>query len=261
MKKFSFAVIAVLVFSLSSGVFAYTATTQDEAILNSVYKKIDELVENNSTKAEKVKSKLEVALKSFDTETRIWFILNELYVYMVANMAVSVDDANDEKIDRESDEEKTVLVREEDEKTEVENGKYIVDSVEYEIEWLYFFDEVGTENTFSEMKQPENWYRLIVEFTYKNIHESEDKYPGTFLVVDWENQYEESSTAKVYGEYQMWYESYTYDLKPWTKKTTYVWFDVKNKDLKDWYLTIDSFSFSDDDLKIQLEDIWTIKKK
>lgn len=122
------------------------------------------------------------------------------------------------------------------------NTPFIVGWIEYQILSIRKFDKIGVTYQYIETnyEYPENWVRLIIEYSFKNIS-SKNWYAGEMRIQNWEDLYDESSTASVYSEEQMGYDTYRWSILEWAKKTTYVWFDAKPHTLEWATLFIQSF--------------------
>ena len=162
-------------------------------------------------------------------------------------------------------EETKVEVKSEEKKVEATESKLIDPTkpftlgwIEYEIIWFRTFDFIWNSNTkYSDYRKfPENDKWLLLEFTYKNVSEYDDKYMWSFVIINWENQYNKSSTASVYAKYQLWYDSNnSKPLKKWAKEKAYYWYDIKESDIWKWRLVLEGWWFSDDDIDIDITKI------
>jgi hypothetical protein len=131
------------------------------------------------------------------------------------------------------------------------NTKFEIDWIEYELLWFKKIDIIGSD---SNPQSPKNNYFLFLEFNYKNIS-NENWYNWTFILKDWENMYNESSTASVYWKYNLWYEAEISPLLTWTKRKKFVWFDVKSSSFSDWMLRVGSWPFSEKFIDIPMKNL------
>jgi len=113
------------------------------------------------------------------------------------------------------------------------NTPFIVWWIEYQILSVKSLDKIwSSTNEYIWYKYPDNGTRLMLEYSFKNIN-SEYWYAWEMRIQNGEDLYDESITAVVYAEEQMWYEEYGTSILEWAKKDTYVWFDVK-ADTLEW---------------------------
>lgn len=130
--------------------------------------------------------------------------------------------------------------------------------MEYEIVGFKTYDFIGNPNTrYSDYRKfPENDKWVILEFTVKNVSEYDDQYMWSFIITNWENQYEKNSTAGVFSKYQLWYDSkWSTQLKKWVKVKSYNWYDMNESDIWKWRLVLESRPFWDKTLEIDITKI------
>lgn len=144
-----------------------------------------------------------------------------------------------------------------DKKSDVQETNVVtVDWIEYTLKTVHIYDWIGNGNTkYNDYRKfPENDKWLIIEYTAKNTN-TEDKYEWDFTLVSNWNQYDESTTARVYWEYQLWNNKHSTKLKPDGQFTTFQWFDVKEEDIWKWILYVQGRLNDWEEVKVDLSKI------
>lgn len=131
------------------------------------------------------------------------------------------------------------------------------DGIEYEILWFKTFDKVWTLTRHVDYrKSPENDTFLIMELTFKNVSWEDWEYRWSFQIVNWENQYDESITADVYADEQMWYKpNSATKMNNWVKVKWWLWFDIKREDIWKWRLILKAFGSLDKKIDLDITKI------
>ena len=138
------------------------------------------------------------------------------------------------------------------------NKPFTLSNVEYTILSVQMFDKVGWQDMFSDYKIPKNGKYLMIEFSYKNLSEDDDKTAWMMSIIDGERQYQQSSEWKVYWEKQMNWDkdlksdNWTSYIPPWIKKTVFVSFDVPESVMQNWIFTIDWWYFLDKKTSVKI---------
>jgi len=124
------------------------------------------------------------------------------------------------------------------------NTPFTVWWIEYQMLSIKILDKIGSStNEYIWYKYPTNWSRLMIEYSFKNI-DSKYWYAGDIRIQNWEDLYDESTTASVYSEEQMGYDTYRASILEWAKKTTYIGFDVKSETLEGATIFVKSWGAS-----------------
>ncbi len=135
---------------------------------------------------------------------------------------------------------------------------FTLDWIEYTINVIKVFDFLGeTDAKYSKYRKfPKNDKFVILDFSFKNISNQDDKYRGDFIIINWENQYEKDITTSVYGKYQMGYDSNAaLSLKRWAKSNWYQGFDMREEDIGKWRMILEPFANITDKIEIDLSKI------
>lgn len=101
MKKFLLACAWLLL--LWSSTAMYQPTSVDQAIMDSVQPKVDDIIASNTEKAKNIATRIEAMLPQLDSSSRMYFILEWLHSYIMDNVNMmnthSGDMMNDKMMD------------------------------------------------------------------------------------------------------------------------------------------------------------------
>lgn len=136
-------------------------------------------------------------------------------------------------------------------KTYEQGDTITFDDFEWTIENVYLKDSVGREEN---LQYPKNKHFLIIEVNVKNLS-SNPKYMGYPSLLIGDQQFDSSSTAKVYGEYQLGYEAKNTPWEPGTQSKTFFGFDISDIGNKPVTLLLTPYSWGDQRAKVTLTNI------
>lgn len=126
-------------------------------------------------------------------------------------------------------------------------GAFEFDGFIWRIIRTHRLDVIGRQ---SNIQRPKNDYFYVVEAELKNIS-SEPRYYGDFILMDGENQYQDSSKVDTYTKYQLGYSSEdSTKFEPQARLKTYFGFDVKAS--HNFTLIIKGWGGSDERFKVTL---------
>lgn len=169
----------------------------------------------------------------------------------------SNDTSKEESVSNETvKEESQIKDKEENKKdTILESNIVTVDWIEYTLNKVHVYNRIGQgQSKYNDFRKfPENDKWLMVEYTAKNTNE-DDAYEWDFTLVSNWNQYDHSSSASVYWEYQLWDNKHSTKIKPNWKIETFQGFDVKEEDVGNWILYITARIW-DQEVKVDLSKI------
>lgn len=122
------------------------------------------------------------------------------------------------------------------------------DGFYWHIRRAHRFRKIGKEGYY---ERPLNDYFFVIEATVKNIS-SEPRYvTNDMKLISRNNQYETSSTAYIYSEYQLGYENKTRKIEPGIRVNIFFGFDVKAADR--FTLIISEWGFGDNRISFTIK--------